>query len=338
MDNAMPSDRFSPEGPTVLVVGAGFSADLGFPAAVNLLFSLRGRLPIAERRLLEDVLVQQYPRIQVDNAASYPSLDEFLSKLMVLEQRQDRSANGRGVSLSGADDLRSLLMAEMARWFMQRQQVIMQSPPVWLERLRSWVMRYQPSVIAFNWDLVLDRLLYGNTLSPQAYGFGLPAHVPALLKPHGSLNWYEREDPAHCRPDRDTFRIGKGPGDRIMAYRNLDPSCFPPGRSYAPAIFPQAFLRDAGSASFREVDRSCIERMSQARHLVFLGYSVPETDLHARSLFLSGLARRDDSPLPSFLIVDSDARAAERTVAALGKSMSIERLCCSPMAWISDNL
>lgn len=334
----MPNTRFNPEEPTVFIVGTGFSADLGFPLAINP-FAIRSRLPPAERRWMEEVLQQHYPRFQADEATTYPSMEELLAKLLALEQQQHYFvANGNRMTFSEPRDLRRLLLTETAEWFMERQQGIMHSPPGWLSQLQRWVLDFQPTLIAFNWDLVLDQLLYGNTLSAQTYGVGLPSHVPALLKPHGSLNWYEVENAVQGRPDRDTFRIGSSSADCIMAYRNLEASSFPPRGLYTPAVFPEAFLRNVGSASFREIDRSCIERLSKARYVVFLGYSMPETDLHARSLFLAGLLGRDDAIAPSVLTVNRDAGTSERLSALLGKSLHVEQDLRAPKEWIADNL
>jgi hypothetical protein len=288
---------------------------------------------------MEGILQQHYPRFQADEATTYPSIEELLTKLLALEQQQHCFvANGKRMTFAEPRDLRRLLLTETAEWFMERQREIMWSPPGWLSRLQHWVLDFQPTLIAFNWDLVLDQLLYGDTLSAQTYGVGLPSHIPALLKPHGSLNWYEVESAAQCPPDRDTFRIGNGSADCIMAYRNLEASSFPPRGLYTPAVFPEAFLRNASPASFREIDRSCIERLSRAGHVIFLGYSMPEADLHVRSLFLAGLLGRDDAIPPSVLIVNRDAGAGERLSALLGRSLNVGRDLRSPKEWIADNL
>lgn len=332
----MPRTRFSPDGPTVMVVGPGFSADLDFPSFPSLSSALSARLPATVRRFLHDFLQRQYPLFQADEAVTYPSIEELLAKLLALEQRQYLDASGPQPTFSEPRELRRLLLSETAAWFMERQQEIVCSPPKWLQRLCDWVLRHRPTLITFNWDLVLDQLLYGDTLSAQAYGLGLPAHVPALLKPHGSLNWYDTENISNCRPDRDSFRMGLGSTDRILAYRNLERSSFPPRGPCSPSLFPEAFLRDAGSTAFREIDRACIERLSDATHVIFLGYSMPTTDLHARSIFQSGLSGRDRTPM--LLAINSDASALARTSASLGRKCPVMQENAKPKDWIMGHL
>ena len=54
------------------------------------------------------------------------------------------------------------------------------------------------AIVSFNWDLVLDQLLFwrqtrlGTLRTSSELGKG-----PLLLKPHGSLNWYEGTQLSH---------------------------------------------------------------------------------------------------------------------------------------------
>jgi hypothetical protein len=59
-----------------------------------------------------------------------------------------------------------------------------------------------PKSSPFNWDLVLDELLFGDELKKLDYACGNRRKGPRLIKPHGSLNWYEHESGHHLKEEK----------------------------------------------------------------------------------------------------------------------------------------
>ena len=110
-----------------------------------------------------------------------------------------RSAPGNFTLLDLAAIRRDLLRA-IADWFHQIHKATFDDLPEWLRVFRDDILKPRDTLISFNWDLILDQLIFGDKISAKSYGFGIPlVRLPKLLKPHGSLNWYRENRGAHQR-------------------------------------------------------------------------------------------------------------------------------------------
>ena len=77
----------------------------------------------------------------------------------------------------------------------------MKKTPSWLKRVVDKIRDDRAIIISFNWDLVLDQILFGEDLAPNSYGLDPDyREFPRLLKPHGSLNWFEGPQAKVARP------------------------------------------------------------------------------------------------------------------------------------------
>ena len=87
-------------------------------------------------------------------------------------------------------------------------------------------------VISFNWDYELDEALFGKNgkspdLTRESYGLNTGKLAsPALLKPHGSLNWYPSRSGKHIQRDL-RLRLWRSSGSEPSMY------CFMRWRGYA---------------------------------------------------------------------------------------------------------
>ena len=81
--------------------------------------------------------------------------------------------------------------------------------PAWLGAFRRWVLSTRPTLISLSPDTVLDSVLFNDFLTAQSYGMGVPAHVPALFKPNGSLNWLRFDKKASSTSTRGLYSMGK---------------------------------------------------------------------------------------------------------------------------------
>ena len=81
------------------------------------------------------------------------------------------------------------LLTTIAHWFHDLYEDARNVP--WLEKTTALIQRENATVISFNWDLILDHVLFDGTIDASLYGLGRSERPgPRLLKPHGSLNWY----------------------------------------------------------------------------------------------------------------------------------------------------
>lgn len=174
------------------------------------------------------------------------------------------------------------------------------------------------AIISFNYDWVIDHTLrvYGqgkwNPL--EGYGVGIyrgaganfwatrrantgplfPTRTIELLKMHGSMNWFpvptEREHP-HVRLRQ---RWWHQQGDLRFE------------------IAPPEWNKPIRSGVYKEVWRRARRALRRSHALVFIGYSLPETDLPARALLLVDAVQDKCVPLRWLIIVNPDSIARAR--------------------------
>jgi len=183
------------------------------------------------------------------------------------------------------------------------------------------VFKKEASIVTFNYDDVLDEALWRlaetmavpnqpsqNAWHPDGgYGFycrpssvcvidspGFMDQIHSLvLKLHGSINWRSRlgegtpRGPAGILHHENWYRprpqFQQPPPDSIDAHLELDPFIVPP-------VLVKAEL--AIHPVLNVVWKLAHERLTAATTVVFIGYSLPETDLASRILFRETLTNR----------------------------------------------
>jgi hypothetical protein len=216
-------------------------------------------------------------------------------------------------------------------WFHEIQNTVFNKTPVWLSSFAEKMLKPDDTIVSFNWDLILDRLLFGDRLSAASYGFGpRKAGQIKLLKPHGSLNWYEESQGRRIKPDL-RFELTTDPNDdTVFAFRRFRS---PKSKaSYMPLIIPPVYNKDFGLDVFQETWRNSVADLSVAKTVVFLGYSLPDADLHARFILRCGFhnqvegeigARSKSLPATGpadVIVVNPDQGAANRIERAIGRT------------------
>lgn len=93
----------------------------------------------------------------------------------------------RSLGLSPLNDA----SADTIEAFVKSQSSALLKPHAWLKTLQGWILETKPNVVNLNPDTVLDGGLLPQPISGQMYGFGVPGYVPTMLKPNGSVNWFQ---------------------------------------------------------------------------------------------------------------------------------------------------
>ncbi|MNT09897.1 hypothetical protein D3C72_1447030 [compost metagenome] len=152
-------------------------------------------------------------------------------------------------------------------------------------------------VISFNWDLVLDQLLFGISLDEASYGFVDSARwdQPRLIKPHGSLNWYENSTGRHLKDDK-CFDIPGTDPDTVRAFKFFR-APRSEKRTYMPLIVPPVFNKEFQGKLFQKLWQEAVLVLSSASEVRFLGYSLPVADFHARFILRCGFHNQEHGAL-----------------------------------------
>jgi hypothetical protein len=314
----------------VYVVGAGLSAGLGFPTISNLLAGLWPRLldkGMADN--LAEVIRFHHPSFNPALVDTFPNIEELLSEMQANSQLfgSSRPATGKFTS-NELDERRQGLLLELAEWFHEIQAKALADPPSWLVQLVDAIRAEEAQIVSLNWDLVLDELLFGNALSRADYALTEKQKGPRLIKPHGSLNWYEARSGRHLRASKKFHLCGEG-DDEVYAFR---PYRAPSSkrRRYMPFIVPPVYGKEFHGELSRRLWRQTVSVISTASEVRFMGYSLPTADFHARFILRCGLHNQESGELKRngsrahatgrarVTIIDPSADGAIRIEAAVG--------------------
>jgi hypothetical protein len=337
----------------VYVVGAGFSAGLGYPLTHDLLMRLWDRpLEVNLKKDLEEIIRFHHPSFRADKFTSFPNIEELLSEMYVNNDLFDASRQYEGnFTREKLQNTSRDLLLEITAWFHELSKKVnpTNSHVKWLNRFRDNVIEENAAIISFNWDLVIDQLLFHENLDGGSYGFSTGSTTgPILLKPHGSLNWFEH-DPGKSLKEHKRMLIHGTDGnkDAIYAFLRFREPVSKEGRIYNPLIVPPVLLKNFKKPVFKALWRKCTSTLSTAKKVVFLGYSMPTADLHVQFIMRCGfhnqvkgeLARggkRATATGPAEVVIVNPDRAAALRIAAVVGPKAMCRWVSTPVAdWVS---
>jgi len=292
-----------------------------------------------------------HPGFDPGRFTSFPNVETLLSEMQVNEQLFDASRQYEGnFTKTQLQDLQAKLLLEIADWFHEISNgVAPRTPKVdWLKKFRDRAIAENAAIISFNWDLILDELLFNDEIDGSTYGLVESARrSPVLLKPHGSLNWFEKELGSNIqKPKRIEIFQPEGP-DTVYAFRRFR-APVSTKRVYTPLIVPPIYLKNFEKPVFKELWRKCVSALSAASKVVFLGYSMPLADLHAQFIMRCGFHNQLDGELTGrkerpnavgpaqVVIVNPDWNAAQRISATVGPKHNCKWVSTPVSEWVKD--
>ncbi len=159
-------------------------------------------------------------------------------------------------------------------------------------------------IISFNYDTSVEELLHNKFYYPVLQDISTNDKLP-LVKLHGSLNWQESPE---LKPEITCV-------DDIaeMNYRNgqwKQPSVI------GPTFFKQEitidFQQDYRAKFYRQLWRFAWNMLRTAQNLLFVGFSFPKTDFHAKALF--GSAHSPSGRFGRVILCHKDGAQLRKTV------------------------
>lgn len=332
----------------VYVIGAGFSAALGYPLTSDFLFRLWSRLSEDLRASLEKVVRFHHPNFSSANFASFPNIETLMSEMLVNAQlfRASRQYEGR-FKATDLSDLQGAVLLEISNWFHEISKS-RTSPPHWLNQFRDRVYKEKAAIISFNWDLELDKLLFKEVRASN-YGLNVQtgAHAnPILLKPHGSLNWFEDNNIKSLKPEKLVKLHSSKDRNIVYVFARHRAPISEKGHTYTPLIVPPVYLKGFKEPIFTALWQRCTSVLSTARTIVFMGYSMPLADIHAQFIVRCGFHNQQEGELTTdgkrrpatgsakVIIVNPDRTAAERIKAIAGPCPSCEWVSSPVAQWV----
>jgi len=291
----------------VYVVGAGLSAGLDFPVIGDLLPKIWGRLEAAGTSIpLAKVIRFHHPDFNPAAPETYPTIEQLLSEMAANAELFDssRPATGTFTSTELLNTQRDLLL-ELAGWFHELQRKALRKTPEWFSSLAESMKTQGAQIISFNWDLLLDKVLFGSDLAKSSYGLDPSYEGVKLLKPHGSLNWYERRTGRYLSEDKKFSLYGEGASE-VFSFKPFR-AVISTRRQYMPLIIPPMYAKRFDNELFVHIWREAVSALSTATDVRFLGYSLPDADFHARFILRCGFHNQESG------LLTEDGKRAEPT-------------------------
>jgi hypothetical protein len=335
---------------TVYVVGAGFSKGLGYPLTNDLLTDVWNRLPNGSKDQLAKIIEFHHPAFKPARRETFPDIEKLLTEMAVNLELFDssRPAEGR-FTKAQLRESRQILLSTIEKWFHEIYKDAIGTG--WLSEVVTRMQHEKAAIVSFNWDLVLDHLLFGGELNSETYGltkeFGKGS---VLLKPHGSLNWYEGQqlEPVTEAKKTEIFH-SKDPSKCVHAFlrpRNVKSKS---GRRYTPLIVPPTYFKDFTPSIFKRLWQNCTDALSTPKRVIFLGYSLPASDLHAHFIFRCGFhnqmhgrikdadTRHDPTGAAEVIIVNPEKAAAKRIADVVGPRINCTWIQKKIEDWVEDD-
>jgi len=274
---------------TVLVVGAGFSYDLGYPLTRDLLHGLN--MSKSLRKTFDEVVRFHHPNWD-KRTSTLPDIEELLTEWAANEDLLPSLRRSGPFDTEDLRQLRTDLLSEIASWFHRihsdNSRARARLLKLFRERLRA---AENPIIISFNWDYELDKFLFGDGINRTNYGLDeAQFETPVLLKPHGSLNWYPAETGKHIKPElREMLWHDKDhPDESMYCFLRWRTPRSSHNRQYVPWIVPPTHVKEVGHDMLKTIWRRCVDCLSVAKEIFFVGYSLPVADIHSRYIFRCG--------------------------------------------------
>lgn len=320
----------------VFILGAGASKDCGAPLMANFLdvaddLRLRGKTGTdAEHfeRVFKSIAALKSVQAQLtldtydlEKVFSAFEMGAMIGRLGTIEQVDDIEKTRTAMTRLIARTLQETVLFQFARNRLAPPQSYSQFVELLVKARDPSATRnpLRPGIITLNYDLALDFALHWHRVQ-FSYGIQeaeLGASVLPLLKLHGSLNWGscpKCEAYVACYDlgafftkysftpsfDDKPREVKLDLGERLQDLRH--DACLTTFHN-EPLVVPPTWNKSENKL-LRNVWRHAARELSQARYLVFIGYSFPATDLYFQ--YLLGLGLAADTRIRRIILVNPD--------------------------------
>lgn len=186
------------------------------------------------------------------------------------------------------------------------------------------ILREKDDIISFNYDCVLDFALknYGSGKWNAKYGYGFN------LGSRGSrLKGYDFWQPGVTCNENNTVHLYKLHGSLHFKVNgtNNNEKVILKERPYTKqngnlhfTIIPPEWHKAYDLGVFAKLWKDAAEAINHSKHIIFIGYSLPETDLHSTALFRTSIRK---GKLNSLVVVNPDQETRKRTRSILQRGL-----------------
>lgn len=307
----------------VVILGAGVSASCGIPVAKDILRQSMINLAKEDSGAADDVnrlLSYLYPDFE-KGYRNYPNIEDFLNLMeMARAFNSEEFIESNLWPSAKIEAIKKTILSAVTDYIWK----FFVTPQPDCPSLDRFVKNHVPTgnvIITFNWDLTLesafarfrDKVPIAYQYSKASRGEGI-----TLLKPHGSINWFEKKSIIQSGVQHTHELDGKVSlvdFVSLLFSRDLIKA--------TPLIVPPLSNKEFADYSvLQETWGSVYRALSSATVLTVLGYSLPREDQFARFVIRRALrnnikrAEKANWPPLEMIVVNPD-EAVEGTFARL---------------------
>jgi hypothetical protein len=267
----------------VFLLGAGASKSWGLPLTNELFpLALTGVPKGENREAIRKFIRYLYPHFR-RRWKNYPPFEEFLSLIDIYLNFADVIKHSHSFSIEDVERIKKeLLLAIPAVLHGARAKAAHSS-------VRKFTALLEPgdAVVTFNWDLLVEEALHDLG---KNWEYNLREDAISILKPHGSLDWFDSKDVATIKEEL-LFPLNKK-FKKILVFRRFRAPKIPP---VVPVILPPVVNKKIEYKELESIWRDAWRALRHAAEIYILGYSLPPEDLHARLTIRSAIRANEKS-------------------------------------------
>ncbi len=265
----------------VFVIGAGASASCGIAVARDILQEAVIRLggkDASKRKLVDGLLSYLYPGFNVD-LKNYPNIEDFLNLLeMARSFNSEEYIESSLWSKTRLESVKDVTMKAVTDYLWERIEEGNALNP--MKIFAGKVLKFADTVVTFNWDVTLERGLWDREddfRMPYTYRRKRDGKFIAILKPHGSIDWFRAEDLSK-KVRNKTEKLDA----EVRLYPHFNFSKHPELARVLPVIVPPVASKTFEYECLKKTWRSIYRAVADATELYIIGYSLPKEDQFAR--------------------------------------------------------
>lgn len=269
----------------VFVLGAGASKACGLPLTNELLPNVLPSLGTKSVRKRALAFIKYlYPYFE-PGWGNYPNVEELLSLMDVYVQFSPKVKSSHKFDPDDVEELKDELLAAISVCLLERTaNVKIQSTQFF--RLAQ-VMRPGDVVVSFNWDLLLESAL---TDLKRDWNYELKDDKLALLKPHGSVDWFDSKTTT-IKASLTSPVIEQIGRLRVFQYFRMPRLSSP----VTPVIVPPLMRKEWKYKEFDRIWRCAWRALRTADEIHIIGFSLPPEDLHVRFVIRSAIRINEET-------------------------------------------
>jgi NAD-dependent SIR2 family protein deacetylase len=311
---------------TVYILGAGFSVDAGAPTQEKLIkmaFEYKNKAEsfnLEKFQLFEDFLKN---RLCLDEKQFCDAVIEDM--FTPLDSCLANNVQFRGMGISEIINVREAIFYVISRTI-EMLLIDGEEKKGYIDKFAKYIvsqsakrsdLRYRNidnvSVISTNWDILLDRSLYecikknnhkavvdyccyissyekdDDTIKPGLEMLGMGGFNVKLLKLHGSLNWLQC---SRCMRLYVSFSDKIYNNGGVCRHCNKNFQHDQVEHVLTSNLIMPTFMKDLSNPQYKIIWQNAGIEVSEAKKIVFIGYSLPSADFEMRQL-LSRMVRKN---------------------------------------------